>query len=146
MPAGRPSKYPEGDEERRRLFSDILEHAECGKSLAQISARVDIPRSTLQSWADQHEEFSAVLTRAKELEQAWWEDQAQIGLTADKFNAAVWSKSMSSRFRGDYTDKQIIDATSSDGSMSPKAALDASKLSADTLKELMDVRRRSEAD
>jgi hypothetical protein len=127
MPGGRPSTYPEGDEERRRLFTDILRLAQAGKSLAQISAQVDIPRTTMITWGDEHEEFSTVLTRAKELEQAWWEDQAQLGLTADRFNAAVWSKSVTSRFRGEYAEKREVDLTSSDGSMTPRGDVEETR-------------------
>jgi hypothetical protein len=118
MPGGRPSKYPEGDEERRQLHQSILDLARAGKGLAQISAEIDVPRTTMLSWGDQHEEFSTTLTRAKELEQAWWEDQAQMGLTADRFNAALWSKSVSARFKQEYTERVQNDHTSSDGSMS----------------------------
>jgi hypothetical protein len=127
MPAGRPSTYPQGDEEKRRLFTDILQLAQAGKSLAQISAQIDIPRTTMITWGDEHEEFSTVLTRAKELEQAWWEDQAQLGLTADKFNAAVWSKSVTSRFRGEYAEKREVDLTSSDGSMTPRGDVEETR-------------------
>ena len=101
MPAGRPSKYPKG-KDLKRLMDDILNHAKQGKSLVQISARVDIPRSTMQSWAEEYSEFSAVLTRAKELEQAWWEDVGQ----QDKLNGlhpVAWKKSVEARFRKDYT-------------------------------------------
>jgi hypothetical protein len=91
----------------------MLELAAAGKSLAQISARLDIPRTTLISWGEQHDEFSTALMRAKELEQNWWEDQAQENLTADKFNAPVWKKSMEARFRNDYTDRQEV--TGKDG-------------------------------
>ena len=127
MPAGRPSKYPKG-EALEALCEQILTLASEGKSLAQISARVDIPRSTMQSWAEEHPRFSATLTRAKELEQSWWEDQAQNGLTADKFNSAVWAKSVSARFKNKYTERTALEHTSPDGSMSPQAdqgALDA---------------------
>jgi hypothetical protein len=128
MPAGRPSTYPKG-EELSLLIEQALDLARAGKSLAQISAIIDIPRTTMLSWADVHPEFSTTLTRAKELEQAWWEDQAQIGMTADKFNATVWSKSVSARFKSEYTERVQQDLTSTDGSMSPKAtdadALDA---------------------
>lgn len=100
MPAGRPSKYTPD------IIPELLDLASQGKSLAQISAAIDIPRTTMLSWGDQHPEFSTTLTRAKELEQAWWENAAQNGLTADKFNAQVWSKSVSARFKSEYTDRQ----------------------------------------
>lgn len=99
MPAGRPSTY------KPEYCDAVIQYGKQGKSQVQIAVALGIPRSTMHSWAEQHEEFSAALTRAKECEQDWWENAGQTGLTADKFNSAVWSKSMSARFRDDYTDR-----------------------------------------
>jgi hypothetical protein len=108
-PRGRPSTYDPAYCER------VLELGKQGLSLEQISAEIDIPRSTMQSWATVHSDFSAALTRAKELEQAWWERIGQTALFADKFQAAVWSKSMSARFREKYTEKVVQEQTGKDG-------------------------------
>ncbi len=97
---GRPSTY------NPDIIPELLALALEGKSLAQISAKLNIPRTTMISWGDSHPEFSTALTRAKELEQSWWEDAGQKALTSNKFNSAVWSKSMSSRFRNEYTEKR----------------------------------------
>jgi len=99
MPAGRPSLY------KPEYCEQVIELGKAGKSQVQIAVALNIPRSTMHSWAKEHEEFSAALTRAKECEQDWWENTGQKGLTADKFNSAVWSKSMSARFREEYTDR-----------------------------------------
>lgn len=102
MPAGRPTKYDPA-------FCDrVIELGREGKSLTQISVALGYSKATLKGWADQHLEFSTALTRAKECEQAWWEDKGMVGLTADKFNSAVWSKSMSARFRDDYTERREL--------------------------------------
>lgn len=102
MPAGRPSSYDPAYCEK------VVELGKDGKSPTQIAVSLGVPRTTMLSWADQHLEFSTALTRAKECEQAWWEDQGQKGLTADKFNSAVWAKSVSARFRDDYTDRREL--------------------------------------
>lgn len=102
MPAGRPSTYDPAYCER------VVELAKEGKSQVQIAVALDIPRASLHDWAKAHPEFSAALTRAKECEQAWWEDKGMKGLDADKFNSAVWSKSMSSRFRDEYTERKEL--------------------------------------
>lgn len=99
---GRPSKYLPS------YCDKVIALGKKGKSLVQIAVAMDVPKSTLQSWADQHIEFSAALTRAKQCEQAWWENVGQEGLKADKFNSAVWSKSMSARFRDDYTERREL--------------------------------------
>jgi hypothetical protein len=102
MPAGRPSTY------KPEYCEKVIELGRDGKSPTQIAVAIGVSRSTMLSWADQHLEFSAALTRAKECEQAWWEDTGQTGLRADKFNSAVWAKSMSARFRDDYTERREL--------------------------------------
>lgn len=109
MPAGRPSKY------NPALCDQVIKLGREGKSYEQISAAIDVPRSTMDSWAKVHPEFSAALTRAKELEHAWWEEVGQTALFADKFQNAVWSKSMSARFRDKYTEKQQLEHTGAEG-------------------------------
>lgn len=108
-PRGRPSTYDPA------YCARVMDLAKDGLSLEQISAEIDIPRTTMLSWADVHPEFSTALTRAKELEQAWWERIGQTALFADKFQAAVWSKSMSARFREKYTEKVLQEQTGKDG-------------------------------
>lgn len=102
MAGGRPSKYDPAYCEK------VVELGKEGKSLTQIAVALDVPKSTIISWSNQHLEFSTALTRAKECEQAWWEQKGMDGLTADKFNSAVWSKSMSARFRDDYTERREL--------------------------------------
>ena len=102
MAGGRPSTY------KQEYCEQVVELGKQGKSQVQIAVALQVSRSTMQSWADQHLEFSAALMRAKECEQDWWENAGQTGLTADKFNATVWSKSMQARFRDDYTERREV--------------------------------------
>lgn len=100
--AGRPSIYDPS-------YCDVvIELGKEGKSLAQMCAHFDIARSTIDNWADLNPEFSEALSRARAHAQAWWEDKGMAGLTADKFNSAVWTKSMQARFREDYTERQEV--------------------------------------
>ncbi|MDW9762160.1 helix-turn-helix domain-containing protein [Sinorhizobium meliloti] len=103
MPAGRPSTYDPAYCER------VIELGGEGKSQVQIAVALGVARTTMLSWAEQHEEFSTALTRAKEREQDWWETTGQSGLFLDKFNAAVWKKSMEARFRDDYTERKELE-------------------------------------
>jgi hypothetical protein len=111
--AGRPSAY------RPEHCKDVVELGRAGKSVAQMCAHFDISRQTIDNWAAAHPEFLEALSRAKVHAQAWWEERGVSGMTADKFNAAVWKKSMEARFREDYTERQEFDHKSSDGSMTP---------------------------
>jgi len=103
MPAGRPSKY------KPEFCEQVIDLGKAGKSQVQIAVELGIPRTTMLSWADAHEEFSTALTRAKECEQAWWEDQAQNGKAQELIGASVWAKSVAARFRDDYTERQKVD-------------------------------------
>lgn len=102
MPAGRPSDYDIAHCET------VIELGRQGKSLAQMASHFDIGRTTIDRWGDDHPEFREALTRAKAHAQSWWEDQGVSGMTADKFNAAVWKKSMEARFREDYTERKEV--------------------------------------
>lgn len=121
MPAGRPTKYDPA------FCEKVIELGRKGYSLTQISVELGYSKATLLGWANAHIEFSTALTRAKECEQAWWEQQGMNGLTADKFNSAVWSKSMSARFRDDYTERRELAGVPDqpiqveDKSMSPRS-------------------------
>lgn len=106
-PVGRPTDY------RAEYCERVIELGREGKSPAQIAAALDVARATLGLWADAHPEFMAAFTRAKDLSQAWFEDKGQEGLFIPGFNASLWSKQVSSRFRDDYTERQEI--TGKDG-------------------------------
>jgi len=99
-PVGRPSLY------RPEYCEKVIELGRKGCSPAEIASELDVDRVTLLGWADAHEEFSTALTRAKIHEQAWWEKAGKAGMVADKFNAAVWTKSVTARFKNDYSEKR----------------------------------------
>lgn len=109
MPAGRPSKY------QPEFCAEVEALGKQGKSQEQIAACLDVDPATLRYWSEANPEFSLALTRAKMFEQAWWEDVGQSALFADKFQSAVWSKSMSSRFKDKYTEKLKQENTGPDG-------------------------------
>ena len=99
-PVGRPSLY------RPEYCETVIELGKLGKSITQIAAKLDLDKATLLRWREEKEEFNTALTRALTYSQDWWEDQAQTGLTDRNFNAAIWHKSVVSRFREDYAEKR----------------------------------------
>jgi hypothetical protein len=105
-PVGRPSLY------KPEYCERVVELGKQGCSPAEIASEFDVDRVTLIDWANAHEEFSTALTRAKVHEQAWWERAGKNGMVADKFNAQVWAKSVSARFRDDYADRKEITGAS----------------------------------
>lgn len=97
---GRPTDY------RDEYCETVIELGEQGKSHAQIARSLGVARQTLYDWSKVHPEFLGAITRAKDLALAWFEDKGQDGLTTPGFNASLWAKQVSCRFRDDYTDKQ----------------------------------------
>ena len=108
-PVGRPTLY------RPEYCEQVIELGRQGKSPAQIAAALDVARATLGLWAEAHPEFLTAYTRAYDLAQAWFEDKGQAGLDAQGFNANLWAKQVSSRFRDDYTETQRRELTGKNG-------------------------------
>lgn len=109
MGAGRPTAY-------NIAFCDtVIEYGELGKSRAWIAATLGVSRQTLHNWEDAHPEFLDAMTRARDLSQKWWEDAGQEGMTADKFNSSVWSRSMGARFPDDWREVSRQEQTGKDG-------------------------------
>lgn len=104
MPAGRPTSY------RQEYCEQVIALGKEGKSKAQMAARFDVSRQTIDNWADEFPEFLEALSRAMAHAQDWWENAGQEGMFLGRsgFNDAVWKKSMEARFRDDYTEKQEI--------------------------------------
>lgn len=105
MPAGRPSKY-------KAEFCDIvIEKGAEGATLAEMADAIDIDRSTLNDWREQHPEFSRAVKRGLDKAQAWWERQGRLATfgAGDGFNATSWIFNMKNRFRDDWRDKQDVE-------------------------------------
>lgn len=103
MKRGRPTSY------RPEYCETVIELGKAGKSFAQMASHFDVARSTIDQWGEDNPDFSEALKRAKAHAQCWWEDNGQKGLLIPGFNAAVWKKSVESRFREDYTDRREVD-------------------------------------
>ncbi len=81
--------------------------------MCEMAEACDVTRQTMHNWADEHSEFLAALTRAKQKAQAWFEREGRTGLRADRFNSALWAKQMSARHREEYTERR--EHTGADG-------------------------------
>lgn len=132
MPAGRPTKYDPA-------FCDkVIELAREGASKAEIALELDICYDTFSVWQKDIPEFSEAVKKAERLSQGWWEQKGRKATfgEVEGFNATSYIFNMKNRFKHDWRDKVEQDLSSSDGSMTPKPAIDMSKLSADTLREI----------
>lgn len=120
-PVGRPSEYDPA------FCAKALELGRQGKSKAVMAAEFGVSRQTLDAWTKAHPDFLDAITRATTLAQAWWENAGQKGMTADKFNASVWSRSMAARFPDDWREVSRQEQTGRDGG--PIQTVDLSKVS-----------------
>lgn len=94
---GRPSKYDP------KFCDAVLKMGAEGYSVVEMAAEIGVSRNTLETnWPAEHPEFLEAFARARELSQGWWERQGRIGLFADKFQPALYSRSMSARFPDDW--------------------------------------------
>lgn len=107
MPAGRPTTYDPS------YCEVVIEMGKQGKSKAQMAARFNVARSSIDAWAEANPEFSEAINIAMSHAQDWWENAGQEGmfLGGGGFNANVWKKSMEARFRDDYTERKEVHST-----------------------------------
>lgn len=112
--AGRPSIYTPGLLERARDY--VLNYADYGDmipSIAGLACELKISRDTCHSWAkdDDKPEFSDII---RDIAQAQERKLVNGGLSGD-LNPQITKLVLA---KHGYSDKQEIDHTSSDGSMS----------------------------
>ena len=123
---------------KERICRELTE----GKSLVAICKADDMPDPvTVRSWLVKDAEFFTSYARAREEQADYYADEIiEISDTEDDANKARVRidarKWVAGKLRPKkYGDK--LDLTSADGSMSPKPTIDVSKLSTETLAEIM---------
>lgn len=117
-PVGRPrttiDDLPEG------WRGVILDCGQSGGSEVKMRCLIGIGDSAWYTLLEDSEEFRQTVKTAKGLCQVWWEDLGQnMAMTGDG-NPTSWIFNMKNRFS--WHDKQQVDHTSSDASMSPTRA------------------------
>lgn len=106
---GRPTKY------RPEMCEQIIELAGEGKSKTEIAVDLGVDRTTLDRWAEANPDFRIALTRAKQVEQAWWERIGRVNLTAQTFQQSMWSRSMAARFPEEWRESTKQELTGANG-------------------------------
>lgn len=115
---GRPSLYNSAYCER------ILELAAQGCGKAEIAAALFVSRKTLNAWAQAHPEFREAMSRAKDLEYAWWLKTGREGQFVKTWNAASWALQMRNRFGKRFHDRTTLTLPGEE----PKDAVNAERL------------------
>lgn len=112
-PVGRPSLYDPS------YCDKVVELGALGKSVEQISSNLGVSCRVLYDWRDRYPEFLRAMDEAKEAEQTWWEEQAQIYMLehkdGPKLNASIWSRSMAARFPKKYRESVKQEITGENG-------------------------------
>ena len=101
----------------------VIDLGRLGRSRVQIAATLDICFHTLASFESKHPEFLQSMLRARELSQAWWEDQGQTGIWNREFNANAYRLQVTNRFPEAWRDKQQVEHTGKDGAEIEPASL-----------------------
>ena len=114
-PPKKVSKRGRVGEGRQSLYRDhfcekVIKLGRKGKSKIQIAAALNVNRRTLENWSASHEAFREAMDWARDLSQAWWEDQGQDGISNRTFNTRLFQLQLANRFPEDYslTDKVEI--------------------------------------
>lgn len=114
MNMGRPSKYDQV------YCEQVVEHMKSGASLTSFAAEIDVARSTINEWMTVHPEFSESVKRGKAKCAAWWEKRGREGASGEaNVNPTLVIFGLKNMAADDWREKQEIDHTSSDASMSP---------------------------
>lgn len=102
-PIGRPSKYDPA------YCNQIVEHMAQGASMASFAAEIDVARSTLNVWADEHPEFLEAINKGKAKCAAWWERLGRDGASGSKdVNPTLVIFGLKNMAAEDWREKQEI--------------------------------------
>jgi hypothetical protein len=97
---GRPSRYNPAYCDR------VLDLAAEGCCKAEIAAALQVSVKTLNAWAKTYDEFREAMSRAKELEYAWWLAVGRQNQFTRAWNASAWALQMRNRFRKRFGDRR----------------------------------------
>ena len=112
-PVGRPSKY------RPEYCDMVVDHMSEGASLTSFAAEIDVSRETISEWTRVHPEFSVAVKKGKAKCAAWWERLGRTGAMGGDVNPTLVIFGLKNMSPEDWRDKQELDHTSTDRSMSP---------------------------
>lgn len=95
----------------------ILALSDEGASIIELAVELEISRDTFYELSKRDAYFSDTVKKCKDLSEAWWTRKGRKNLENKDFNYTGWYMNMKNRFN--WADRQEIDHSSKDGSMSP---------------------------
>lgn len=109
---------------RPEFCEAVIQHMREGASLTSFAASVGVARSTINFWIGEHPDFADAVGVAKAACAAWWEGVARQNAVTGAGNATLTVFGLCNMGRDDWRQRQEIDHSSSDGTMSPGRTLD----------------------
>lgn len=106
-----------------------------GGSAAEARCLLGIGMSAWETLLKDSEEFREAEKVRQALCEVWWEKRGREMASGEQGNSAVWIFNMKNRFG--WRDRHDINHESEGGTMTPKPAIDATKLSDAALAEIM---------
>jgi len=114
-PVGRPRTTVEDlPQDWKQIIMDCGQE---GGSAVEVRCLLGIGESGYGTLLEDSAEFRRTVKRAQDLCQVWWERQGRYMATGADGNATVWIFNMKNRFS--WHDKQHVDHSSEDGTMTP---------------------------
>ena len=104
-PVGRPTKY------KPEYCQMVVDHMAEGASLTSFAAEIDVARSSINVWMEEHPEFSESVKRGKAKCAAWWERLGRNNAISGDGNATLVIFGLKNMGAEDWRDKQEIDHT-----------------------------------
>ncbi|MGJ8524062.1 hypothetical protein R84981_002779 [Carnimonas sp. R-84981] len=115
---------------KKYLEGGYQDQGDAVPSAAGLACYLGVSRKTIYNWGSEDESFLHILDTI----QATQERLLLSGGLTNAMNATIVKLMLG---KHGYSEKSEVDNTSSDGSMTPKPALDVSKLSTSALEELL---------
>ena len=104
---GAPTKYDP------KFCDTVIEYGKQGLSKAQMAARLEVHRETLNNWADAHPDFFDAIKKATDLAQDLWEQRFAKGALGEdegqQMNPTMMIFLMKNRFPADWREKQTTE-------------------------------------
>lgn len=137
MPGGQPTKYTKAMQAKADAYAsgDFRKAGDVVPSRVGLARFLKVSTPTLLNWRDAHPAFFTTLGTIQEEQHRML---VNGGLSSET-NTVITKLMLSNH---GYSDK--IDNTSSDGSMSPKPAIDASQLPDEALQAIMAARNKND--
>jgi hypothetical protein len=132
MTAGRPTSY------KPEMCDLVVPFMAQGYSTGALAGHLGVARSTVWKWMDEHPAFSDAVKEGMSRSQQFWEKTLIENAIKGEGNATSAIFGLKNRASEDWHDRKDVNYTSSDGTMTPKPALDLSQLPSEALKAIVD--------